>query len=423
MKKSFLLFFVFISCVQVPSRPPSLVDQVMQIDAVIPQEASALSQHSRMAILFSQPVESSTVTDQSVLLIHGDIDTQTDYDVSTLYSNINRERIEKVPLQFSFSRNRKFLVLTPSDALVTGEPYTLVVTSRVLSQKRLPLFQEISRVPLKVTYQVMPEASAHTSLSSYPATDSVDQMIDQLMAEQNQETSSSNTSIPSTTSGPSPEEPGSSGASAIPPESGSGVVSSPERTNSSGGASGGGTGGTSVTPVSVGVHPIIVINEIFYDAVGSDTDGVVFVELHGTPRISLNHFKINFINGSDGVIYDSITLPENAQTNAQGFYVIADTRTGSPTLTQVAHADLVDNFDPQNGSDAVQLLDADNQLLDAVGYGEGVISQAANHLSTYEGSPAPDVVNGHSLERISPHHDTQNNATDFVDRPTPTPGE
>ena len=418
MKKYLLLSLFFISCVQVPARPLSLADQLMQIDAVIPQESSVLSSHSRMAILFSQPVERSSVNDQSVLLIHGEVDTQTDYDVSSLYSNINRERIEKVPLQFSFSRNRKLLVLTPGDALVEGEPYTLLVTSRVMSQSRLPIFQEISRIPLKATYHVITAASVtappSASPSSSPVPDSVEQMIDQIMTEQNQDLSSSNTS---TTPEPSPEVPDHSGSSAIPPESGSGVVSPPEVVGGSGGILG-------ETPQSStpSVLSTIVINEIFYDAVGSDTDGVVFVELYGSPNAVLNHFKINFINGSDGAVYDSITLPDNAQTNAQGFYVVADARTGSPTMTQVAHADLVDSFDPQNGPDAVQLTDADNHLLDAVGYGEVIVSQAANHLNTYEGSPAPDVVNGHSLERISPGYDTQNNAADFVDRPTPTPG-
>ena len=414
MKKYLLLSLFFISCVQVPARPLSLADQLIQIDAVIPQESSLLSAHSRIAVLFSQPVDRSSVTDQSVLLIHGEVDTQTDYDVSSLYSNINRERIEKVPLQFSFSRNRKLLVLTPGDALVEGEPYTLLVTSRVLSQNRLPIFQEVSRIPLKATYHIIQTESVQASPASSSISGSADEMIDQIMTEQNQDLSSSNTS---TTSEPSPEVPDHSGSSAIPPESGSGVVSPPEVVGGSGGILG-------ETPQSStpSVLSTIVINEIFYDAVGSETDGVVFVELYGSPNAVLNHFKINFINGSDGAVYDSITLPDNAQTNAQGFYVVADARTGSPTMTQVAHADLVDSFDPQNGPDAVQLTDADNHLLDAVGYGEVIVSQAANHLNTYEGSPAPDVVNGHSLERISPGYDTQNNAADFVDRPTPTPG-
>jgi hypothetical protein len=89
----------------------------------------------------------------------------------------------------------------------------------------------------------------------------------------------------------------------------------------------------------------------------------------------------------------------------------------------VIHADLVDSFDPQNGPDAVQLLDNHDRLLDAVGYGEGIVSLAANRLPAFEGTFAPDVVNGHSLERAVTGRDTNDNDADFIDRPQPTPGE
>jgi hypothetical protein len=167
----------------------------------------------------------------------------------------------------------------------------------------------------------------------------------------------------------------------------------------------------------------VVINEIYYDAVGNDTDGLLFVELYGTPGLPVGGFQILFVDGGDGSVDDTIVLPEGVRLPEDGFYVVADARTGAPDLTQVAGADLIDNFDPQNGPDAVQLTDVEGGLLDAVGYGEGLASIAENGLATFEGSPCPDVVNGHSLEREEPGLDTGSNLDDFAERETPTPGE
>lgn len=186
----------------------------------------------------------------------------------------------------------------------------------------------------------------------------------------------------------------------------------------------GSTGPESPTGPTASEDPepgFVVINEIYYDAVGSDTDGLLFVELYGTPGLGLGGCKISFINGDNGEETESITLPEDAVVGTDGFYLIADSRDGQPAVTQVTGADLVDNFDPQNGPDAVLLLDAagaagaDGNLLDRVGYGEAV--------PLFEGQPAPDVASGHSLERASPGLDTDDNAADFVDRVSPTPGQ
>lgn len=181
--------------------------------------------------------------------------------------------------------------------------------------------------------------------------------------------------------------------------------------------------GSTETPEEiVPIDGKVVINEIYYDAVGADTDGVVFVELYGDPDLPIGGAKLNFVDGSDGSVDDTITLPETARTALDGFYLIADARTGSATATNVPGADLIDNFDPQNGPDAVQLLDRSGRLLDAVAYGPEVVPAAENGLATFETAPAIDVVNGHSLERVAAGSDTDDNAVDFMDRETPTPG-
>ncbi len=156
----------------------------------------------------------------------------------------------------------------------------------------------------------------------------------------------------------------------------------------------------------------VVLNEIYYDAVGSDTDGLLFVELYGTPSLSLSSYQVRLVNGDDAKVYDVLTLPQEAQVPVDGYYVIADERTGQPDATQVPGADFITNFDPQNGPDAIQLFDEAGVLLDAVAYGP----------ASGEGDPAVDVISGHSIERVSPGFDTDDNAADFMDQPGPTPG-
>ncbi len=182
------------------------------------------------------------------------------------------------------------------------------------------------------------------------------------------------------------------------------------------------TGPTSPTEPNDPEPGFVVINEIYYDAVGSDTDGILFVELYGTAGLSVAGCRVAFVNGDTGATTDSITLPEDAEVGGDGFYLIADSRDGQTGVSQVVGADLVDNLDPQNGPDAVQLFDRGGGLLDALGYGEGILTPQVEGNPTMEGTPAPDVASGHSLERASPGVDTDNNLADFVDRPVPTPG-
>lgn len=166
----------------------------------------------------------------------------------------------------------------------------------------------------------------------------------------------------------------------------------------------------------------IVINELYYDAPGSDTDGVLFVELHGTPGMDLAGYQILFVNGGNGTVTDIIELPEGSTVYEDGFFVIADGRTGALDTTQVAVYDFIDNFDPQNGPDGVQLVNPQGDLLDTVVYGEGAVPLAENDLPLGEGSFAVDVAGGHSLSRYPAGFDTDDNSIDFVENSEPSPG-
>ncbi len=155
-----------------------------------------------------------------------------------------------------------------------------------------------------------------------------------------------------------------------------------------------------------------LLSEVFYDAPGSD-DGQLFVELSGAPGESLEGFVVEGINGANGASGPTITLTGAIGSN--GLFVLADEASGGGT--SVLGADLLANFDFQNGPDSIVLRQGD-VLIDAIGYGVF----GASEIFAGEGLPAPDVDPGSSLARRFADHDTNDNLADFVVLTTPTPG-
>lgn len=155
-----------------------------------------------------------------------------------------------------------------------------------------------------------------------------------------------------------------------------------------------------------------LISELFYDAVGSD-DGLSFVEIYGAPGADLDGLVLEGVNGSNGDITHSLTLSGNLPDD--GIFVVADDFGGGATL--VPGADLVLNFDFQNGPDSVVLRSGDT-VLDALGYG----AFGAGDVFAGEGSAAPDAPAGSSLARVFANVDSGDNLADFVVLEAPTPG-
>jgi hypothetical protein len=83
----------------------------------------------------------------------------------------------------------------------------------------------------------------------------------------------------------------------------------------------------------------------------------------------------------------------------------------------VENADLVANFDFQNGPDSIVLRDGAG-IVDAVGDG----SFTSAHFFAGEGTPAPDPPGGSSVARWFADVDTGDNAADFRVLGEPTPG-
>ena len=161
-----------------------------------------------------------------------------------------------------------------------------------------------------------------------------------------------------------------------------------------------------------GASATVMISEIFYDAEGSD-DGHVFVELAGPPGTLLDGWQVEGVNGFDGGVGPTVLL--SGSIPASGLFVLAD-RTGGGSVF-VPGADLVANFDFQNGPDSIVLRD-EFGVVDAVGYG----SFTSAHFFAGEGSPASDPPGGSSVARWFADVDTGDNAMDFHVLGEPTPG-
>ena len=163
-------------------------------------------------------------------------------------------------------------------------------------------------------------------------------------------------------------------------------------------------------PVASSAAP--VISEALYDMVGAD-NGYLFVELYGAPGTALAGYTLQGVNGANGQVY--LTLNLSGAIPADGVFVVAD-NVGDGT-TPVPNADLILNFDFQNGPDSI-LLKSGNTLLDALGYGVF----GPGEFFAGEGASAPGAAPGQSVARRYADIDTHNNAADFIVLSTPTPG-
>jgi hypothetical protein len=146
----------------------------------------------------------------------------------------------------------------------------------------------------------------------------------------------------------------------------------------------------------------LVLNEVLYDPSGAD-EGNEFVELWNPDRVSRALAGVS-IEVADGAKPDVWTVlfrgsEGDSVAPASAFLVSASALAGPI----------------QNGPDAMRLSRA-GVVLDRLGYGD------LNAASLYEGAPAPDVASGHSLARLTDGLDSDRNADDWGDEPSPTPG-
>jgi hypothetical protein len=164
--------------------------------------------------------------------------------------------------------------------------------------------------------------------------------------------------------------------------------------------------------VGAAASALPILSEVYYDAVGSD-DGQVFVEIYGTPGSSLEGYSLEGVNGTNGDVGPTIAL--SGVVGATGLFVVADQT--SEGTSSIAGADLLANFDFQNGPDSV-VLRIGELVVDALGYGDF----GGSEVFAGEGSAAPDGPAGSSLARHFANVDTDDNFADFFVASSPTPG-
>jgi predicted extracellular nuclease len=180
------------------------------------------------------------------------------------------------------------------------------------------------------------------------------------------------------------------------------------------------TNATAATPFPIGKsvpepQPILVINEIDYDNVGTDAAEFVEITNVGDGTADLGTATLELINGAGGgaVIYDTIQLSGSLAPG--DYYVVCG------NAATVANCDLDDGPDTnfiQNGApDAVALL-VDGSIVDTVSY-EG---DTPGYTEGTGGAPADSNTVDGSISRCPDGADTDQNDLDFVFTDT-TPGE
>ena len=152
--------------------------------------------------------------------------------------------------------------------------------------------------------------------------------------------------------------------------------------------------------------PQMVINEVDYDQTG--TDAMEFVELknNGATAVPLLGLKVELVNGANGLVYTTFTLP-NVSLAAGDYFVICGTGSSVPNcdLQNGAATNLVQNGAP----DGIRLATNTNIVIDQMSY-EGT-------MVTTEGTAPTGIDNGtepdQGMSRLPNGQDTNDNSADW----------
>jgi hypothetical protein len=176
----------------------------------------------------------------------------------------------------------------------------------------------------------------------------------------------------------------------------------------------------------------VVINEIDYDQVGTDTAEYIELFNPSSTAASLAGLQVVLVNGATNLVYDTIDLSPLGTLAGGQYLVIAGAQVtaapGALTLDPVWSQDQIQNGAP----DGLALIDSvTHTVLDALSY-EGSITAATipdfpAPVSLVEGTPLdPAVADSNtvvrSLCRMPNGSDTNNAATDWTICATLTPG-
>lgn len=172
--------------------------------------------------------------------------------------------------------------------------------------------------------------------------------------------------------------------------------------------------------------PTVVVNEVDYDQPGGDTTEFIELYNYGAGDANLDNLMVAFINGSNSSDYATVDL---SGTLAAGEYLVIGNAAVQAMLPAGTTFIMVGDSSMQNGApDGVALVDTVQQtLIDGLSY-EGAINgvQVTGFAETFDlvaGTMTAVVDNGaQSIARVPNGSDTGDDATDWVEAATPTPG-
>lgn len=150
----------------------------------------------------------------------------------------------------------------------------------------------------------------------------------------------------------------------------------------------------------------LIINEVDYDQAG--TDRSEFVELYNSASraLSLDRYRLEFINGTNGSGYRSFTLaPETLEGGA--YWVLC----GDPSQVPGCNQDLSPDTNLlQNGAPDALALWLGDVLVDALSYEGTVVGFSETAGNELRDGSAPYL----GLSRVPNGFDTDNNQADFA---------
>lgn len=150
----------------------------------------------------------------------------------------------------------------------------------------------------------------------------------------------------------------------------------------------------------------LVVNELDYDQVGSDTGEFVELFNASTASISLDGYQLALINGADGSAYREFALV--GEIAPGGFFVLCGDGTVVPNCDQQVSpsSNLI-----QNGAPEALALYAHGVLIDSLSY-EGVLSgfTEGTALAIEDDNSTPYLT----LARVINGVDSDDNGADFM---------
>ncbi len=159
----------------------------------------------------------------------------------------------------------------------------------------------------------------------------------------------------------------------------------------------------------------IVINELYYDPIGSDS-GFEWIELYNPTEESINlkGWKIEKAGSEFTLCY---LFKDNIIIHSRDFLLIGEDK--------VSSADIITELSFQNGgssTDGVRIVSPQGDYTDTILYDSPNENNLFDDTGTIGTDFAPDVSSGHSLARIQDGVDT-NSSSDWFDCEQPTPGD